>query len=150
MTDNLTIQKTFRKKLGYFYEIFMARMWLLSTKELLWAVVGVKWSACSPSTPTIQVRLLLKPIAFFKKLKSSMIWAYIFTTLVTLAWKIVCWRVLSNFGQSFCEILCCRKRPQPTNQPTSQGHFQGYYCFEDLLQKTFLKQSRKTCRASVA
>ena len=30
-----------------------------------WAVLVVKWSACSPSLPTIRVWILLKPIAVF-------------------------------------------------------------------------------------
>ena len=30
-----------------------------------WVVVVVKWSACSPTTPTIRVRIPLKPEKFF-------------------------------------------------------------------------------------
>ena len=33
-----------------------------------WAVVVVKWSACSPSLPTIRVRIPLKPTIFSVKL----------------------------------------------------------------------------------
>ena len=32
-----------------------------------WAVVVVKWSACSPSIPTIRVRFLQKPTVFYVK-----------------------------------------------------------------------------------
>ena len=32
-----------------------------------WDVVGVKWSACLPSTPTIRVRIPLKPTVFSVK-----------------------------------------------------------------------------------
>ena len=32
--------------------------------RLLWAVVVVKWSACSPSTPTIRVRIPLRSTIF--------------------------------------------------------------------------------------
>ena len=35
---------------------------------LLMAVVVVKWSAWSPSTPTIRVRIPLKPTVFFCKI----------------------------------------------------------------------------------
>ena len=33
-------------------------------KLITWAVVVVKWSACSPSTPTIRVRILQKSTGF--------------------------------------------------------------------------------------
>ena len=37
---------------------------------ILWAVMVVKWSACSPSTATIRVRIPLKSTVFF----SEMLW----------------------------------------------------------------------------
>ena len=43
-------------------------MFLSHKSSNYWAVVVVKWSACSPSTPTIQVRIPLKPTFFSVKL----------------------------------------------------------------------------------
>ena len=34
----------------------------------LWAIVVVKWSACSPSTLAIQVQIPLKPTVFYVKI----------------------------------------------------------------------------------
>ena len=37
-------------------------------KQRVWAVVVVKWSACSPSTPWIRVQIPLMPTIFFQDL----------------------------------------------------------------------------------